>query len=140
MNLSPYLDLRINQELDRNLIPCPVCHNKYNDPHKHRKGPTCLPKFEGDKVHIICLSCWTIGEPAKDQHGANDNWNAGRLAYKDREDNPYRKRRLALGLTQKQLAQRAGLGSSTITSIENGYYDMGDVTRLKVERALGMRV
>ena len=137
MNLSPYLDLRINQELDRNLIPCPVCHNEYNDPNKGRCGPTCLPKFEGDKVHILCLNCWTKSKPFKKQDDAIKGWNSGDVIKKEKIG-PHQARRMRLGLTQREVGLLAHVNHNSVSKIENGLSGVSKKTRIAVEQVLGM--
>ena len=51
---------------------------------------------------------------------------------------PYKEQRLALGLTQKELAQKAGVSRRTIIDMECGSHTPFWETRQKVRRALGM--
>lgn len=51
---------------------------------------------------------------------------------------PYIERRLALGLSQVELAQRAGVDKSTVRGMESGRYWPCWDTRQKLRRALGM--
>lgn len=53
------------------------------------------------------------------------------------EYTPYRDRRLELGLTQVELAERAGVRCTTISSMECGINDPIWQTRQKIRRALG---
>ena len=50
----------------------------------------------------------------------------------------YKERRIALGLSQKQLIQKAGVGLHTIHRIENGKNWPRWETRQKIRHALGM--
>jgi len=54
--------------------------------------------------------------------------------------NHVKDRRLALGLTQEQLAERAGVSRQTIISIEGGRYDPSLSLALKLASLLGERV
>ncbi len=51
---------------------------------------------------------------------------------------PYKERRIALGLSQKQLAEKASMGISTIVSMETGKNWPIWKTRQKIRRVLGM--
>ena len=51
---------------------------------------------------------------------------------------PYKERRMALGLSQKQLAEKAGVGVATIVSMETGRCPPTWETCQKVRRVLGM--
>lgn len=51
---------------------------------------------------------------------------------------PYKERRLTLGLTQKELAQKVGVSRATINNIERGINYPRWETRQKIRRALGM--
>ena len=50
---------------------------------------------------------------------------------------PYRDRRLELGLTQKELAEKAGVADTTISAMECGLNDPIWQTRQKIRKALG---
>jgi len=54
--------------------------------------------------------------------------------------NHVKDRRLALGLTQEQLAERAGVSRQTIISIEGGRYDPSLALAMKLASLLGERV
>ncbi len=54
--------------------------------------------------------------------------------------NRVRERRQGLGLTQEQLAERAGVSRQTIISIEGGRYDPSLPLALRLARLLGQRV
>jgi putative transcriptional regulator len=54
--------------------------------------------------------------------------------------NHVKDRRLALGLTQEQLAERAGVSRQTIISIEGGRYDPSLSLAMKLATLLGERV
>lgn len=51
---------------------------------------------------------------------------------------PLLRRRLELGMTQKELAKRAGVGDGTLRAIESGRHAPTWETRQKLRRALGM--
>lgn len=51
---------------------------------------------------------------------------------------PYKERRLALGLSQRQLAEKIGIDRSTIRTMENGWHKPYWETRQKIRRVLGM--
>ena len=51
---------------------------------------------------------------------------------------PYKERRIALGLLQKELAQKAGIDRSTISYMESGKCSPRWETRQKIRRVLGM--
>ena len=134
-----YLDLRINQELDRQLVDCPVCHAKYNDPHKGRRGPTCINKFEGNKLHIICLNCWTVGKAFKTQQEAIDNWNNGELSVAVAAVEPNLDliaKRKESGLSQLKMAEKIGVAESTIWRWENGTSVPIPENKVKLEKLL----
>lgn len=50
----------------------------------------------------------------------------------------YKERRIALGLSQEQLAQKAGIDRSTVSHMESGQYSPLWETRQKIRYALGM--
>ncbi|PKL23928.1 MAG: transcriptional regulator [Spirochaetae bacterium HGW-Spirochaetae-3] len=54
--------------------------------------------------------------------------------------NHVKDRRLVLGLTQEQLAERAGVSRQTIISIEGGRYDPSLSLAMKLAALLGERV
>ena len=54
--------------------------------------------------------------------------------------NRVRECRQGLGLTQEQLAERAGVSRQTIISIEGGRYDPSLPLALRLARLLGQRV
>ena len=54
--------------------------------------------------------------------------------------NRVRERRQGLGLTQEQLAERAGVSRQTIITIEGGRYDPSLPLALRLARLLGQRV
>lgn len=54
--------------------------------------------------------------------------------------NHVKERRMLLGLTQGQLAERAGVSRQTIISIEGGRYDPSLTLALKLATLLGERV
>ncbi len=54
--------------------------------------------------------------------------------------NHVKERRVLLGLTQEQLAERAGVSRQTIISIEGGRYDPSLTLALKLASLLGQRV
>jgi len=54
--------------------------------------------------------------------------------------NHVKERRVLLGLTQEQLAERAGVSRQTIISIEGGRYDPSLTLALKLASLLGDRV
>jgi len=51
---------------------------------------------------------------------------------------PYKKRRIALGFTQKELAEKAGVNRDTVMAFETGKHCPGWGTRQKLQHALGM--
>ena len=51
---------------------------------------------------------------------------------------PYIERRVALGLTKKELAEKAGVDPATVRCMETGKYSPCWETRQKIRRALGM--
>ena len=51
---------------------------------------------------------------------------------------PYKERRIALGLSQKQLAEKAGISVETIANMETGRHLPTWKTCQKIRRALGM--
>lgn len=51
-----------------------------------------------------------------------------------------RKRRLALGLSRKQFARRAGMSHDYLYQVETGRYSASDKMRSKIEVALSSRV
>lgn len=55
-------------------------------------------------------------------------------------NNRVRERRQGLGLTQEQLAERAGVSRQTIISIEGGRYDPSLPLALRLARLLGQRI
>jgi DNA-binding transcriptional regulator YiaG len=136
--IDPFYDLRINQELDRQLVPCPTCHHEYNDPHKGRRGPTCLDKFTGDKLHIVCLNCWTIGKAFKKQADAIDSWNAGELARDKSEKPKLRKMREAKGLTCAEIGATVNLSESSIRRWERGAQKIPSEKQAIIESVLAL--
>jgi len=54
--------------------------------------------------------------------------------------NHVKERRVLLGMTQGQLAERAGVSRQTIISIEGGRYDPSLTLALKLASLLGQRV
>ncbi|MFD7884111.1 helix-turn-helix domain-containing protein [Streptomyces bauhiniae] len=63
----------------------------------------------------------------------DDEINSRRLAFGDR----LRAARREAGLTQNQLAERAGLDRAQISEIERGYRDARLSTLMRIEGALG---
>ena len=139
--IDKYSDMQINQSLDVELNDCPTCKAKYCLPSR-RLGPTCLPKFKGKKVHVICMVCHTKSLPFKTQQQAIDGWNAGEIFGTNSEDGltKFERARLEKGFTQIELAKALGVSESMVHKICKGRQQPNDEIKPRLVKALGIRV
>lgn len=129
--MIPDLDLYLpDQALDQTLAPCPKCGAEYNIP-RTRRGPA-LFVFTKNAYRVICEAegCCYKGKMERTADKAIHSWNNQVELCK------LKQLRSQAGLSQMALAERAGIGWTAISKIENGHQVPTEYMRTRLAAAL----
>ena len=131
---SPFdgIELLPNPHKDRELIPCPHCGAEYCLD-GIRSGPATI-MFTKNAYRVICVECWHKGKLGRNVKQARHYWN------QQTEHVGMLKLREQSGMTQQELAEKAGIGAGSISRLEIGRIMGGIEIRQKIAAVLNVSV
>jgi ribosome-binding protein aMBF1 (putative translation factor) len=122
---------------------CPKCKSPHNvvshDKNLRRRGPAVI-RYGPKQYRVICLACWKLGFIRTTATKAIESWNSGEdynKNYIPKHAVRLRKLRTEKGLSQRVLAEKAGLAKNTVYTIEHGDKFPKPETVEKLESVLG---
>ena len=131
---SPFdgIELLPNPHADRELIPCTRCGAEYCLD-GIRTGPATI-MFTKNCYKVQCNNCWLLGKKGTSVNQARYYWN------ERTEHIGLLKLREQSGMTQQELAEKAGIGAGSISRLETGRIMGGIEIRQKIADALDVSV